>query len=67
MTQPTGTGTFFVFYTGAGGQRRKLRLGEHHPEHFTLREARAKALEALAAISGQRHGYSSSSEALFGT
>jgi integrase len=50
MTQPTGTGTFFVFYTGAGGRRRKLRLGEYHPERFTLREARGRALDALATI-----------------
>jgi integrase len=50
MTQPTGTGTFFVFYTGVGGKRQKLRLGEYHPERFTLREARARALDAMAAI-----------------
>ena len=31
-------------------QRRKLRLGEYHPEHFTLREARGRAIEELAAI-----------------
>ena len=54
MTQPTGVGTFFLFYTGAGagagGARRKLRLGEYHPENYTLREARAAAIEAMAAI-----------------
>jgi integrase len=50
MTQPTGVGTFFVFYTGASGARRKLRLGEYHPEHYTLREAKAAAIEAMAAI-----------------
>src|SRR5262245_27583718 len=50
MTQPAGTGTFFVFYTGVGGQRRKLRLGEYHPERFTLRDARARAIDAMAAI-----------------
>jgi Arm DNA-binding domain len=58
VTQPTSTGddqqvgmgTFFVLYTAAGGLQRKLRLGRYHPEHFTLREARAAATEALAAI-----------------
>ena len=50
MTHPTGSGTFFVFYTGEQGQRRKLRLGQYHPDHFTLREARARALEVLAAV-----------------
>ena len=50
MTHPTGAGTFFVFYTATSGQRRKLKLGEYHPDAFTLREARTRALDALAAI-----------------
>jgi integrase len=50
VTQPTGTGRFFVFYTSPDGQRRKLKLGHYHPDNYTLHEARVAATDALANI-----------------
>jgi Arm DNA-binding domain len=50
VTQPTGAGSFFVFYTSADGQRRKLKLGQYNPDHYTLHEARVAATDALAII-----------------
>lgn len=49
-THPSGGGTFFVYYTAPGGERRKLRLGEYQPDYYTLREARARTNEVLASI-----------------
>src|SRR5262245_33395340 len=50
VVQPTGTATFFVFYTAPDGKRQKLKLGQYHPDNYTLREARGAATDALALI-----------------
>src|SRR5215468_9861781 len=50
VTQPSGTGRFFVFYTSPDGHRRKLKLGHYHPDNYGLHEARVAATDALANI-----------------
>src|SRR5262249_43039162 len=50
VTQPSGTGRFFVFYTSPDGQRRKLKLGQYHPDNYGLHEARVAGTDALANI-----------------
>lgn len=43
ITQPTGSATWYLFYTNAQHQLRKFRLGEHIPDKFGLKEARESA------------------------
>ncbi|MBA2125876.1 hypothetical protein DLM45_06520 [Hyphomicrobium methylovorum] len=50
VTQPTGTATWYLFYTNTQHQVRKFRLGEHIPDVFGLKEAREKATAHRAQI-----------------
>lgn len=50
VTQPSGTGTFYLFYTTSHRQARKLRLGVFEPDVFGLKEARARVTAYRAAI-----------------
>lgn len=50
VTQPTGTATWYLFYTNAQHQLRKLRLGEHIADTFGLKEAREMATSQRAKI-----------------
>jgi integrase len=50
VTQPTGSATWYLFYTNAQHQVRKFRLGEHIPDVFGLKEAREKATAQRALI-----------------
>ena len=50
VTQPTGSATWYLFYTNTQRQVRKFRLGEHIPDVFGLKEAREKATAHRALI-----------------
>lgn len=48
VTQPTGVGTFWVFYTTKAGQRRKYRIGEYGPT--TLEKAKKEARRVVSSV-----------------
>lgn len=50
VTRPSGSAAFYINYPNARGVRRKLRLGEYDPKHFTLADARSQAQLRLAEI-----------------
>lgn len=62
VTQPTGAGAFYVFYTNELGKKRKLRLGAYVPESEAKRHEDTKAehrpltlTEARKLAEQQRH------------
>ncbi len=50
VTRPSGSAVFYLNYPNARGVRRKLRLGEYDPTHFSLAAARSQAQQKLAEI-----------------